>query len=54
MFLRDLLSSNLLVLLFLNLSKELIIDCLAKNANKIKDANKKTKFEMFKDANIFC
>ncbi len=35
-FLRNLLLSNLLILLFLNLSKELVINCLIKNANKIK------------------
>ena len=52
-FLRNLLLSNLLILLFLNLSKKLVINCLAKNANKIKDTSKKTKLEMFKDAIIF-
>jgi hypothetical protein len=35
-FLRNLLLSNLLILLFLNLSKELVVNCLIKNANKIK------------------
>jgi len=35
-FLRNLLLSNLLILLFLNLSKELVINCLIKNANKTK------------------
>jgi len=35
-FLRNLLLSNLLILLFFNLSKELVINCLIKNANKIK------------------
>jgi len=41
MFLRNLLLSNLLILLFLSLSKELVIDYLNKNANKIKIVNKK-------------
>ncbi len=35
-FLRNLLLSNLLILLFFNLSKELVINCLIKNSNKIK------------------
>jgi len=52
-FLRNLLLSNLLILLFLSLSKKLVINCLAKNANKIKDTSKKTKLEMFEDASIF-
>jgi len=53
-FLRNLLLFNLSILLFLNLSKELIINCLTKNANKIEDANKKIKLEILKDANLFC
>jgi len=53
MFLRNLLSSNLLILSFLSLSKELIIDYLVKNASKIENANKKTKLEMLKDASLF-
>jgi len=52
-FLRDLLLSNLSILLFLNLSKELIINCSIKNASKIKDTNKKTKLKMFKNASLF-
>ncbi len=52
-FLRDLLSFNLLVLSFLNLSKELIIDYLIKNVNKIEDANKKIRLEILKNANLF-
>jgi len=54
MFLRNLLSSNLSILLFLSLSKELIIDYLIKNANKIENANKKTRLKMFEDASLFC
>jgi len=53
MFLRNLSSSNSLVLSFLSLSKKLIIDCLDKNANKIEVANKKTSLEMLEDANLF-
>ncbi len=53
MFLRDLLSFNSSILSFLNLSKELIINCLIKNVNKIKDANKKMKLKMLKNANLF-
>jgi len=53
-FLRNLLSFDLLILSFLSLSKELIIDCLDKNANKIEVVNKKTSLEMLKDANLFC
>jgi len=52
MFLRNLASFNSSTLLFLNLSKELIINYLNKNANKIRDANKKTNFEILKDANL--
>jgi len=53
MFLRNLLLSNLLILSFLNLSKELIIDCLNKNANKIEVVNEKTSLVILKDANLF-
>jgi hypothetical protein len=52
-FLRNLLSFNLSILSFLSLSKELVINCLAKNANKIKNANKKTKLKMLKNASLF-
>ena len=52
-FLRDLLLFDLLALSFLSLSKKLIINCLVKNANKIKDASKKTRFEILKNANLF-
>ncbi len=53
MFLCDLLSSNLSILSFLNLSKELIIDYLVKNESKIENANKKTKLKILKDASLF-
>jgi hypothetical protein len=53
-FLRNLLLSNFLILLFLNLSKELVINYLIKNANKIENISKKTKFKILKDANLFC
>ncbi len=53
MFLCDLSLFNSLILLFLNLSKELIIDCLIKNANKIKNVNKKTKLKILKNTNLF-
>jgi len=53
-FLRNLLLSNLLILLFLNLSKELVINYLIKNANKIENISKKTKLKILKDANLFC
>jgi len=53
MSLRNLLLFNLLVLLFLSLSKELVINYLIKNANKIKDTSKKTRLKMLKDANLF-
>jgi len=53
MFLRNLLLFNLLALLFFSLSKKLVIDCLDKNASKIKIVNKKTNFEIFKNANLF-
>jgi len=53
MFLRNLLLSNSLILSFLNLSKELVIDCSNKNANKIEVVNKKTNLKIFKDANLF-
>jgi hypothetical protein len=52
-FLRNLLSSNSLILSFLNLSKKLIINYLIKNASKIEDANKKTRLKMLKNANLF-
>jgi len=52
-FLRNLLSFNLLILLFLNLLKELAIDSLDKNASKIKVVNKKTSLEVLKDASLF-
>jgi len=54
MFLRNLLLFDLLILSFFSLSKELVIDRLDKNANKIEVVNKKTNFEIFKDANLFC
>jgi len=44
----------LLILLFLSLSKELIINYLVKNASKIEDTNKKTRLKILKDANLFC
>jgi len=53
MFLRNLLSFNLLILLFFSLSKELVINYLDKNANKIEVVSKKTNLEIFKDANLF-
>jgi hypothetical protein len=53
MFLRNLLLSNLLVLLFLNLSKKSIIDCLAKKRDKVENANKKTNLKILEDANLF-
>jgi len=53
-FLRNLLLFDLLILLFFSLSKELVINCSTKNANKIKNTNKKTKFKIFKNANLFC
>jgi len=53
-FLRNLLLFDLLILLFLSLSKELIISCSIKNTNKIKNSNKKTRLEILKDANLFC
>ncbi len=53
-FLRNLLLFNLLILLFLSLLKELIINCLIKNANKIENTNKKTRLKIFEDANLFC
>ncbi len=52
-FLRNLLSFNLSILSFLNLSKELIIDCSIKNASNVENANKKTKLKMFENANLF-
>jgi len=53
MFLRNLLLPNLSILSFLSLSKKLVIDCLSKNANKIKIVNKKTSLEILKDTNLF-
>jgi len=52
-FLRDLSSFNSSTLLFFNLSKELIINYLIKNANNVEDANEKTRLEMLKNANLF-
>jgi len=52
-FLRDLLSFNSLILSFLSLLKKLIIDYLIKNASNVENANKKTRFEMLKNANLF-
>ncbi len=52
-FLRNLSSFNSSILLFLSLSKELIIDCLTKNASKIENANEKTRLKVFKNANLF-
>jgi len=53
MSLRNLLLFNSLILLFLSLSKELIIDCLNKNANKVEVVNKKTSLKILEDANLF-
>ncbi len=53
MFLRNLSLSNSSILSFLSLSKKLIISHLIKNASNIKDANKKTRLEMLKNANLF-
>jgi len=53
-FLRNLLLSNLLVLSFLSLSKELIIDYLDKNASKIEVVSKEINLEILKDVNLFC
>ncbi len=53
MFLRNLLLFNLLILLFLNLSKELIINCLIKNKSKIKDTNKKARLKILENASLF-
>ncbi len=53
MFLRDLLSFNSLILSFLSLSKELIINCLAKNVDNVEDPNKETRLKMLKNANLF-
>jgi hypothetical protein len=53
-FLRDLLLFNLLVFLFLNLLKELIINYLSKNVSKIEDTNKETSLKVLGDANLFC
>jgi len=52
-FLRNLLSSNLSILLFFSLSKELVINYLDRNANKIEIVDKKTSLEILKDANLF-
>ncbi len=52
-FLRNLLLFDLLILLFLNLSKELIIDCLIKNESKIKDTNKKARLKILENASLF-
>ncbi len=52
-FLRNLLLFNLSTLSFLNLSKELVINYLVKNASKIEDASKKTRLKMLKDTNLF-
>ena len=52
-FLRNLLLFDLLILLFLNLSKKLIINCLVNNASKIEDANKKTRLKMLENASLF-
>jgi len=54
MFLRNLFLSNLLILLFLSLSKESIINCLDKNASNIEVVNKKTSLKILKDENLFC
>ncbi len=53
MSLRNLLLFNLSILSFLSLSKELIINCLIKNANKIEEANKKTRLKMLEDVDLF-
>ncbi len=52
-FLRNLLSFDSLVLSFLSLSNELVINCSFKNASNVKDANEKARFEMLKNANLF-
>ncbi len=53
-FLRNLSLSNLSILSFLSLSKELFIDCSIKNANKIENTNKKTRLKILENANLFC
>jgi len=53
MFLRNLLLFNLSILLFFSLLKELVINCLDKNASKIEVVSKKTSFEILKDASLF-
>ena len=53
MFLRDLSSFNSLALSFLSLSKELVIDCLVKNASNVEDANKKTRLKVLENASLF-
>jgi len=52
MFLRNLLLSNLSTLLFLSLSKELIINCPNKNIDKARDTSKKTSFEILENASL--
>ena len=50
---RDLLSSNSLIFLFLNFLKELIINCSIKNANELENTNKKARLKMLKDVDLF-
>ncbi len=52
-FLRNSLLSNLLVLLFLSLLKELVINYLSKKKKKIQNTNKKTSLKIFENADLF-
>jgi len=52
--LRNLLLFNLSILSFFSLSKESIINCLNKNANKIEVVSKNTNLKILKNANLFC
>ncbi len=54
MSLRNLLLFNLSILFFFSLSKELTINYLTKNANKIENISKKIKLEILEDASLFC
>ena len=51
-FLCSLLLFNLWILLFLNLSKELVINYLIKKTNKIEDTNRETNLEILEDVNL--
>jgi len=53
-FLRNLSLFNSSILSFLNRSKELIINCLIKNASKIEDANKEAKLKVLENTSLFC